>query len=131
MFHDIPEICYILGCIFANGRRVLHVCPKRCLYATYLNILEQSGIQKLKNEALVFVDDNCPINRAQIVGKWMQENGIERGNWPAYSPDFNPTENVWAWMKQQMKSMVIAPENLVKVVEDLFAKVPESFIVGW
>ncbi len=60
----------------------------------------------------------------------MQENGIERGNWQAYSPDFNPIEIVWAWMKQQMKSMVIEPENLVKVVEDLFAKVPNSFIVG-
>ena len=60
----------------------------------------------------------------------MQENGIERENRPAYSRDFNPIENLWAWMKQQMNSMVIESENLVKVVEDLFAEVYNSFIVG-
>ena len=120
----------VWGAIFANGRRVLHVCSNRWNSATYLNVSEQSSIQKLKNEGLVFVDDNCPIHRAKIVEKWMQENGIERENWPAYSPDFNPNENVWAWMKQQMKSLVIEPENLLKVVKDLVAEVPNSFIVG-
>ncbi len=51
----------------------------------------------------------------------MQENGVERKKWPVYSPNFNPIENEWAWMKQQMKSMVIEPENLVKVIGDLLA----------
>ncbi len=50
-------------------------------FCYYLNILEQSGIQKLKNEGLVFVVDNCSIHQAKIVGKWMQVNGIERENW--------------------------------------------------
>ena len=102
----------------------------RCNSATYLNFSEQSGIQMLKSEGLVFVDDNCPIHRAKIVKKWMQENGIEREHWPADSPDFNPMENMWAWMKQQMKSRFIEPEYLVKVLEDLFAKVTNSIIVG-
>ena len=33
-------------------------------------------------------------------------------------------------MKQEMKSMAIEPENLVKVVEDLLAEVPISFLVS-
>ncbi len=47
-------------------------------------------------------------------------------NWPAYSLDSNPFEGSWVWMKQHMKSMVIEPVNLVRVVEYLFSKASDN-----
>lgn len=42
----------------------------------------------------IFMQDNTEIHTAKIVKKWLQEEGIEIMEWPAYSPDLNPIENL-------------------------------------
>ncbi len=79
--------------------------------------------------ALCSFNVNCPIHRAKSVGKLMQENGVERVNWPAYSPDFKTVENVRAGMKKQMKSMVIEPETFVEVDGNFCGEIHYSVIV--
>lgn len=33
---------------------------------------------------------------------WAEENGIELLDWPPYSPDLNPIENLWSILKQEI-----------------------------
>lgn len=51
-----------------------------------------------------FLQDGAPCHRSKVVKQWFQERpNIELIDWPGNSPDLNPIENVWAWMKQQLK----------------------------
>ena len=52
---------------------------------------------------MVFMQDNAPLHTSHVVQKWLgdssRENQIELLDWPAYSPDLNPIENIWKFLK--------------------------------
>ncbi|GBL78932.1 hypothetical protein AVEN_48904-1 [Araneus ventricosus] len=41
------------------------------------------------------MDDNARPHRAAIVDDFLESEGISRMEWPAYSLDLNPIENLW------------------------------------
>ena len=48
---------------------------------------------------LVLMQDNASPYTSRFTKEELRERGIEPIDWPAFSPDLNPTEHVWAWMK--------------------------------
>jgi transposase len=58
-----------------------------------------------------FLQDGAPCHRSKIVSEWFKERPhIQLIKWPGNSPDLNPIENAWAWMKMQLKET--HPTNL-------------------
>jgi transposase len=44
-------------------------------------------------------------------------------DWPGYSPDLNPIENVWAWLKDaiyQKHKKITTKDQFWKILEELF-----------
>ena len=56
--------------------------------------------------------DNAPLHRAAATKAMLNEMQIICMNWPLYSPDLNPIETVWYWMKQYI--MRNYPEKMTK-----------------
>jgi len=70
---------------------------------------------------------------------WFKENGWVVAKHPAYSPDMNPIEHVWAYMKRQLYkkythllNMLEGPDvvkaALVYILIDIWNSIPESLL---
>lgn len=67
----------------------------------YLAVLEEYLPTILEYNS-IFMHDNAPIHTARIIENWFFEQGIEIMDWPPYSPDLNPIENLWKLLKDQI-----------------------------
>jgi hypothetical protein len=48
---------------------------------------------------MIFMQDNAPCHKANMIMEFLAQKDIETLDWPPQSPDLNPIENVWAWVK--------------------------------
>ncbi|KAM4061494.1 DDE superfamily endonuclease [Hirsutella rhossiliensis] len=70
----------------------------------------QESLPTIAEPGYTFAQDNASTHTAAIVqawlGCWVEENRVDLVDWPPYSPDLNPIENLqaealfcsgWAW----------------------------------
>jgi hypothetical protein len=77
----------------------------------YCDVLEQLYWpilqERFENRPFRYIQDNAPAHKSLMVREWTEESAPElyRAMWqlPPYSPDLNPTEHVWATLKQKLK----------------------------
>ena len=73
----------------------------------YLKVLEEA-IEEMKElrdtsrDVLFLQIDNARYHWSIEALKFYYENNIKIIDWPLYSPDLNPIENIWAIMKRKI-----------------------------
>jgi DDE superfamily endonuclease len=73
--------------------------------------------------------DNSSNHKDKSVKKWLHDHGITVMDFPPYSPDLNPIENLWAHMKRRVKDHVVADvEELQTAVHDEWEKTDIEWI---
>ena len=104
------------GAIRSDGRKLVVKCPNKLNAVGCLEILKIYE-EKMHFLDLIFQQDNAPAHKSKIIVNFFQENEWEVLEWPAYSPDLNPNENLWAILKQRLRKQTVFWENLEEVYE--------------
>lgn len=117
----------VWACFLANGTRSIEFYDGRLDAISYSKILEKNLIPIIKAKRgkyrPIFQQDNAPCHNAKYTTNFLAKNGVEVLDWPPYSPDLNPIENVWSLIKReiiQSNSQILSQNDLIMVVKNLF-----------
>lgn len=96
----------------------------------YIDILStslpESVIENLN--LYLFQQDNAPCHKSIATMDYFKQHKIKVMDWPAQSPDLNPIENVWSYMK--IKLADYNPRNmndLKNLITQIWNEIPASF----
>ena len=76
--------------------------------------------------------DNSSVHTSQLVKDTLEECGINYIYLPRYSPDFNPIELLWAFLKSYLrKAKARTREKLDEAIKHVLDSLPLEFISNW
>jgi ketohexokinase/beta-glucosidase len=93
----------------------------------YLRLVQQ------QNSWVQLMQDGAPGYSGKETIKELHERGIYPISWPAFSPDLNPIETLWNWMKDWIQERYpedddLSYDDLRSVVRASWDAVPETFL---
>jgi transposase len=85
------------------------------------------------------MQDNAPAHSSKHTKTRLQEHGINFITWPPNSPDLNPIEIIWNWMKQWIQEVYrikidsvesqgkkLKPARLRQIVQEAWEQITEE-----
>ena len=78
-----------------------------------LNWLDETGVPQL------FMDDGASCHDSNTVVDFCAQRGIQRPYWPANSPDMNPIEHIWGWIKMRLTNLRVKPTTMAELKREI------------
>ena len=99
----------IWGCICCNGVGTQTAVEGNINSAKYIDILDKNlwpaVVWHFEGKEYFFRDDNALVHRAHTVDNYNDQDEVTSMEWPAESPDLNIIENIWLYMKRELKKV--------------------------
>ncbi len=104
--------------------------------AIYQDILEHfmlpSADKLYEDVDFIFQQNLTPAHTAKGTKSWFNDHGVTVLDWPANSPDLNPTENLWSIVKRKMRdTRPNNAEDLKAAIKATWASLHLSSATGW
>jgi len=93
----------IWGCIHQSGPGNIEIIRGSMDSIRYREILEKNVIP-FADTFSHFQHDNAPPHKAIKTQQLIERSELSLLTWPPYSPDANPIENIWAILKERVRS---------------------------
>jgi len=123
----------VWGCISYHGVGRLVIIDGIMDAIQYRRILaenlEESANQMGLADGWVFQQDNDPKHTSKKAKEFFTENKFNVLKWPSQSPDMNPIEHVWAWMKSKLRNSRFKNKGeLIAKLKALWTEIPPEFL---
>lgn len=117
----------VWGGISIDGRTELVILDSGTINGlSYRNKILQHHVTNYAGaigNSFILMDDNARPHRARMCNEYLENNGIERMEWPAYSPDLNPIEHVWDMLGRRVAARITPPRSL--------SELPKALLEEW
>ena len=107
----------VWGCFDYNGCGPLVPVIGTMNATKYRDVLESNLLpfvaENYPSNDYILQHDNAPCHKAIFVRNFLNTNGIHTIDWPPYSPDLAPIENLWAIVKRKVHEHTITTRNVL------------------
>lgn len=121
-------IC-VSSAISPAGRMVFRIEKGRMTSETYIDFLAKIILQHPRRKVVV-ISDNAPIHKSKVIQSFLLSNQtkISLFNIPSYSPELNPDEHIWSYLKthELVAHQVQNKKELKKIVDKKMRKIAKK-----
>lgn len=122
------------GCLTYDGVGFACKIDGRLDSQLYVKILEEELEQtldyyKIQREKIIFMQDNAPAHTARRVWGYFEDVKLTVMEWPPYSPDLNPIEHLWSFIKRKLGMYPQEPTSIHELwnrVQQEWNAIPDS-----
>jgi transposase len=130
------------GCFSKHGTGPLHSISGYMNGDQYMDILREAVFPEMAAGRLIedvegpwrFMQDNAPCHKRWDVMELLEANEANVIDWPPYSPDLNPIEHVWHWMKREMEVNYDVPtsaEQIEQYFMEIWGTITPELCAAW
>ena len=123
------------GCITSKGRVILLPVNGSITSETYCQVLQDGLLPVIDcyypDGNFIFVQDNAPCHSLSETRNWLDDRQIRMSQWPPQSPDINIIENIWRWVKMELRKhikKIKSRQDLVDALQDIWRKLEDEKI---
>ncbi len=122
--------CMVWGAITSKGVGKLVFVDSSVNKEVYKNIFDNNLFDSAKINGLdtfIFQQDGAPAHTSKLIREYLAKNNIDVLEWTAQSPDLNPIEHIWAYIKRILGNERFSSiENFKAKISEIWYKIPSE-----